>query len=273
MVAFSFDRPMQCDLMLKSFRGCVGDITSIDIYVLYKSSNEEFQKAYQTCIKENKFAIFIEQNFFYENVKELIENSEHEYVLFCTDDTIFTNDFMISEIEDILDENNNLLNFSLRLGANTVYCYPLSAKQQVPEHNNVDRVFYWDWRIAEYDFGYPLELSSSILRMKDVKKFVNAWTFTDPNIMEWYMNASKNNFVNRYESACFYFSVAFSAPMNKVKEENKNRSSQKNEYSKNNLLKLYLDDYRVIPIRFYKYISKGAHEEVEFEFERKIEKW
>lgn len=269
-IIFSRNRPAQLDLTLKTFKNSVGDLFNVDLYILYKGDNDKFKKGYQICRKENKFATFIEENFFYEDIKNLLLNSSDEYILFCTDDTIFTHNFAIEEIEKIMGEDDDLLNFSLRLGTNTTYCYPLSAQQQVPDYEDEGRIFKWDWTNADYDFGYPLELSSSVLRVEDMNRFIKTRTFTNPNLMEWYLDISKGRFVDRHQSACFKTSVAFSAPMNTVESKNRNKVANGEEYSVDKLLEMYLDGSRINSYKFYNYVSMGAHQEVEFEFTKKV---
>jgi hypothetical protein len=268
-IIFSRNRPAQLDLTLKTLKNSVGDLFKIDLYVLYKADNDNFKKGYKICKEENNFANFIEEHSFYDDVKNLLSISFNKYVLFCTDDTIFTHNFTVEEIEKVMNEDNDLLNFSLRLGTNTIYCYPLSAQQQIPDYEDVGRIFKWNWLIADYDFGYPLELSSSVLRVEDIKQFINTRIFTNPNLMEWYLDISKGRFSDRCQSACFKTSVAFSAPMNTVDNKNVNRVANTNNYSVENLLKKYLYGYRINPYKFYKYIPIGAHQEVEFEFIKK----
>ena len=268
MLVFSCNRPMQLDLLLKTFKNSIGYLGNIDVYVLYMATSQEFNESYLICKKENSYANFIQQGVFYNDIKNFINFTKSEFVLFCTDDTIFIRTFLIEEIENVF-ENDSLLNFSLRLGKNTVYCYPLDKIQNVPEHDENKNIFYWGWQNAEYDFGYPLEVSSTVLRVSDMKKFIEAWTFPNPNWMEWYMDMSKNNLINRSLSACFALSVAFSAPMNTVNQNNNNRSSLKKEYSVGALLKKYQEGYRINPIKFYHYLPRGAHEEVEFCFLKK----
>ena len=228
MLIFSYNRPMQLDLLLKTLRNSIGYLKNIDIYVLYGATSDEFLRGYSICKDENTCATFICQSDFYQNIKSLVASFNSDFVLFCTDDTIFIREFLMEDIEKAFDKHKTLLNFSLRLGENTTFCYPLNKKQLVPEHNNNNnKIFYWNWKDAEYDFGYPLEVSSTALRIVDVKKFIETWHFSNPNWMEWYMDMFKNNFSNKPLSAAFSISVAFSAPMNKVNRNNNNRFSGK----------------------------------------------
>jgi hypothetical protein len=266
LIAFSKDRPMQCDLLLKSFKDMAGDYSLVDQYVLYDASSIEYEKSYDICKSENASVNFIKQDFFYKDLKRLLENVDSSFYLFCTDDTIFIRNFLIDDIETMFDNNDDLLNFSLRLGKNTIYCYSLLSQQKAPKFKKENGVLMWDWRGAEYDFGYPLEVSSSVLRAKDVKKFIQSAAFLDPNQMEWFMDMAKSTLVDRYTSASYRLSVAFSAPMNKVKKTNTNRASENFEYSIERLNEVYNNGYRINSRDFYKFVPRGAHQEVGFNF-------
>ena len=251
LIVFSKNRPMQCDLMLKSIKCMAGDYSKIDIYVLYDASNLEYKEAYEICEKENTGANFISQELFYLDLKSLTENLLSDFYFFCTDDTIFIREFLIRDIEEVFDNNIDLLNFSLRLGKNTYYCYPLLSQQKIPDFKEDGNILYWDWRGAHHDFGYPLEVSSSIMRSYDIDRFIESWTFSNPNKMEWFMDTSKHSLASRYTSACYPLSVAFSAPMNKVEISNTNRASNRSTYSIENLLEKYNNGYRINPYKFY----------------------
>ena len=266
-IIFSYNRPMQCDLAIKSFSNHIDHFLDTEVYVLYRTSSEEFEQAYQICKHENLLVNFVQEINFYSDLKNIISETNSDFYLFITDDTIFTQNFSIKEIEKLFDNNKDLLNFSFRLGENTIYCYPLLAQQRVPEHDP-GNIFFWDWRIAEYDFGYPLEVSSSMFKSEDISRFIDTHGFTDPNKMEWFMDMAKYNLVYSHLSACYKNSVAFSAPMNKVNPKNTNRSANNNEYSIDILLKKYRDGLRIID-NFSGFLPHGAHEEVEFKFDRK----
>jgi hypothetical protein len=55
--------------------------------------------------------------------------------------------------------------FSLRLGANATYSYAYDEPHVIPALTPVrDRVRLFDWTTEQWDFNYPLELSSSVHR-------------------------------------------------------------------------------------------------------------
>ena len=85
------------------------------------------------------------------------------YVLFLVDDNIFVRDFHLSNVIDVLKKHNDLIAFSLRLGENTTYCYSQNHLQALPSFTYINQgIAKYDWTKAEYDFGYPLDISSSL---------------------------------------------------------------------------------------------------------------
>lgn len=269
VLAFTYNRPMQCDLMLKTLKHCVKEYDDLDIKILYRYDEGSYL-AHNKFIEDHPNIDVIKEENFASDVKRIINGSKSDFIFFITDDTIFTHQFSIKEIENLFDTDNDLFNFSLRLGENTQYCYPLNTPQFVPLHEDVD-IFFWNWKYGSYDFGYCAEVSSSVFRKSDIEKMINAISFNNPNELEWFMHQSRNSLILRERSACYKTSVAFSAPMNKVNNQNKNRVANNLDYSAEKLFEKYLDGYRINPEPFYGMVSNAAHQEVEFEFVEKEE--
>ena len=273
IIIFTRDRPLQCDLLLKSMslHLAKNEYDKDDTLVLYSSSSEQYYDGYRACIRENKDFKFFNEIGFYKNLKDAISLLEKDYILFLTDDSIFVNKFSIKEIEDRMSHNHRLLSFSLRLGLNTKYCYSLSVSQGIPPYNIVDDKFMvWDWKHALYDWSYPMEVSSSIMRTKHIKEIVDKHSFVNPNWLEWFMAQYAINFYKNFPQSMSYLkSVAFSSPINKVDPHNKNRASNNKEYSTENLLQKYLDGLRIDPENFSSTIPSAAHQEAYFNLSNK----
>lgn len=277
-MVFSYNRPMQCDLLLKTFWKHCLDWDSIDKYVIYKASDQRFSDAYLSCIEEESGEInFIKEKDFYDDTYEIFRN-EYEYVLFMTDDTIFFHPFSVEGITKLMDSNSNILNFSLRLGYNTKYCYSLNADQGLPTdmkkiERNKTEFLLWDWTKAKFDWGYPLEVSSSVLRSGNLRNFSQLTRYNNPNVMEWLLDSFKKLVYSKNLSASFSTSVAFSSPMNKVSSGNQNRSAINPNYTVENLLKLYQQGLRIDESVFGSdFLPNSAHQEISFTFYGKGER-
>ena len=111
--------------------------------------------------------------------------SPSKYLMFLVDDTIFVRDWQISKTLMHLQEHKNVLGFSLRLGLNTTYCYTLKVKQNPPEGKFLeDNVYKFQWLDAEADFGYPLEVSSSVYSLNKIVPLLLAKKYNNPNELE-----------------------------------------------------------------------------------------
>jgi hypothetical protein len=258
-IIFSYKRPLQCDLTLQSLVQNCTDCENLDIKVLYKADDERWNNAYLKLARENPSVEFIKEVSFHTNINVAIIN--YQYTMFITDDTIFTHKFSIKNIEEALADTS-VLGFSLRLGFNTTYCYPVDKEQHIPEYVLDKNVVLWDWQKAELDFAYPLELSSSVYRTWDILKILN-WCLTiHPNSLEFAMDSIKGRFTESSKMACYKQSVGFAAPINKIREENKNRAGINPEYAIDLLLTKFENGDRIDPKKFFDFESNACHQEI-----------
>jgi len=265
-LVFSYHRPMQCDACLKSLKYHTLDYNYLDTFVLYKSDDEEFDYAYGLSINENPEVKFIKESEFKENIKNIISN--YEYVIFLVDDNLFTHNFSVKEIEKLLKEYDKILGFSLRLGLNTHYSYPTAKEQVIPPHKVINKkILLWSWVNEELDFGYPIELSSSVYRIEDIYPILDNCNYHNPNELEYVMDFCKKYFqVTHPYMACYEKSVAFCAPVNRVNPNNGNRSGSKEEYSIENLLTKYENGVRIDVNKLVGFIPNACHQEIDFDF-------
>jgi hypothetical protein len=262
VVIFSYHRPLQLDLTLRSLSRHDEDYGEPDIKVIYRCDNDRFKKAYLNLAKEYEQVEFIEEMVFQTNVTMAM--MDYKYVMFLTDDTVFTKDFSITEIVTLLDKSKKVLGFSLRLGLNTDYCYPLNKQQKLPVHQQSKNFLFWTWMNEEHDWGYPLEVSSSVYRVETILSLLNTFNVANPNTFEYMMDRSKSNVGNLPIMACYRNSVAFANPINKIKPDNQNRSGTNPKYSVDSLLTIYEIGGRINPREFDDFVPNGAHQEFEF---------
>jgi len=261
-VVFSYNRPLQLDLLLKSLRLHCKNYDELDVNVLYKVDNTEIANKYRQCSLENEGVHFIKENNFQYDLGNIFPNYEH--IMFLTDDSIFTRSFNTNDATNLFESNEETLGFSLRLGQNLDYCYSLSKEQSVPTHAVDGKIMLWNWTSAESDWNYPLEVSSSIYKMSTIYRIQDSCAFQNPNFLEWFMDQFKKNFAEKHPMmACYKESVAFSAPINKVSKGNENNQGEKEENSIETLLTKYDEGMRVNPDKFIGYETHSVHEEVD----------
>jgi len=261
-VVFSYNRPLQLDLLLKSLKLHCENYDDLDINVLYKADTVGIISDYKQCSMENGYAKFIEESNFQYDLGMIF--SDYKYVMFLTDDSIFTTGFNTNDATNLFESNEKVLGFSLRLGQSLDYCYSLSKPQSVPTHAVDENIMLWDWREAESDWNYPLEVSSSIYRMSTIYRVQDGCAFENPNFLEFFMDQYKKTLVERCPMmACYKTPVAFSAPINKVSKGNNNNQGEKEENSIKILLEKYEDGMRINPEKFIGYKTHAVHEEVD----------
>ena len=137
--------------------------------------------------------------------------------MFHTDDDVFFRSFPEPELRD--DE----VCFSLRLGVNVRYCYPLDQSEH-PEGVSVDGDrLRWSWREqGPGSFSYPLSLNGHIFRTTDVKRWLGDVTFENPNEVEAALQAVDDGL--QAMMASYAHSVVVSLPVNIVNDVYFNRS-------------------------------------------------
>lgn len=195
------------------------------------------------------------------------------YVLFLVDDNIFVRDFKLADIIDTLRSNEDLLGFSMRLGENTTYCYSLNAPQVLPKFASMgmDMIKY-DWTTAEHDFGYPLEISSSLYKLKDILPYMLGLPFENPNVLEERMAFYANSFSAKYSFlGCYRHSVTFCNPVNKVQKNISNRSGENTDYGVDALALRFERGERIRVQAYSGFVPSACHQEVELVFERNVE--
>lgn len=266
-VIFSKDRPLQLDLLLNTLfihNSCT-DAVPYEV-VLYKATTEEYKEGYEKIKKRHLGTAFIEETDFKINLLTIIRNKK--YVLFLVDDTVFVRKFNPKKICEDLGIFDGAIGFSLRLGENTTYSYPLDALQTMPLAQTLfdDVLFYqWNIRLAD-DFNYPLELSSSIYRTEDIMIFLKDTIYKNPNDLEW--NMASNAHILRYRPYLLVYktSVAFSNPINKVQTVNNNRVGSNEEFSPKALLEKLKGDFYIDGCQFFNFIPNACHQEVPLTF-------
>lgn len=268
VIIFSKDRPMQLDATLSSLYRCCRDIDSVNVTVIYKSTSPEFTSGYDS-LKNSYKAKFIEEKTFKDDLLGAIEGSG--YLLFVVDDCIFIREFSISDCVNALVTDQQSIGVSLRLGRNTRYCYTLDKLQAIPRfEEGVFGLLKYSWPNADYDFGYPLELSSSLYRLQDLNPILQSLQFTAPNNLEDALSRNAARFLSKYPILhCFGYSVAFCAPMNRVQDEYLNRTSGDKDLSADQLMKMFNDGFRIDVQAYEQFIPNACHQEVKMNFYKK----
>jgi len=262
---FSKDRAMQLQATIESFLLHCQDEDSIDLVVLYKTSNELHGGQYTELKKRFSGIDFVEESKFREQVLSTIEKCN--YILFLVDDNIFVKPFSVRDIATALQREKDAVGFSLRLGRNTNYCYPLGLRQEMPEFGEVSTgILKYYWPDAEYDFGYPLEVSSSVYRCQDMLQLLNRKEFVNPNTLESLMNQNKNLYNSLPYLLTYEESVTFANPVNIVQNVYENKHGTINNYTSEDLADCFSQGMAVDVEQYIGLTPNAAHQEEELYF-------
>jgi hypothetical protein len=270
VIIFSKDRPLQLDVTLRSFMRHCTDFHQTIISVIVKASNHLYGQAYQSL--ENEYSSYtnislIAEIDFRQQVLQLLQLDE--YVLWLVDDNSFVRNFKLADFQTSLASHPDTLGYSLRLGENTTYCYPYDKRQSIPEFIKLSASSYkYKWTTAEYDFGYPLEVSSSLYRVRDLLPLLESINFLDPNSLEAGMAIRTSDFKEFLPwLLCPNKSVTFCNPINKVQiTARENRVGNIPELSSGSLLDCFLRGERIDVSAFDDFTPNACHQEVELVF-------
>lgn len=261
-VVFSKDRPLQLDGTLRSFTAHVKE-KEHGITVLYTTSSPEQEELYSALKREYAQISFVRESSFKRDLLAVLKN--FDYVLFLVDDNIFVRDFSLAEAVTALEMSPTALGVSLRLGANTNYCYPLNRSQAVPEFSRLIGPYCsFNWVNAQCDFNYPLEVSSSIYKLALILPLLEQIDFKNPNTLEgnW---AAKAKFYGASHPCliCPEKSITFCAPVNKVQSVMDNRAGETHGVSAQALADQYRAGKRLNVKAYAGFTPNACHQEVE----------
>ncbi len=269
---FSKDRAMQLDCTLRTLHRHCKDIDQVPIRVIYTTSSDLHERGYGKLKEEFPSVDFVREKTFRDDLLSFV--SSLEYVLFLVDDNIFVRDFRLGDITRALKMNTAAIGVSLRLGRNTTYCYMLDKAQRLPDFDKAgDALLAFDWTASEYDFGYPLEVSSSVYRVSDILSLLKSLNFVNPNTLEAFLDASKHIYrQDRPRLLCYGTSVTFCNPANKVQKVcANNRAGTEDRYGVGSLAGRFVEGYRIDVDRYADFTSRSCHQEVELHLVKKTE--
>jgi len=201
--------------------------------VLYKASDEKFQKGYdliQDRWSEWDNIMFIPEVNFAGQIRQIILGSIG-YICFLTDDCIFYRPSHItpSKVCKILTDNKEILSFNFRLGDNTIIQNYLTGETQIPladlgyKHvQNYEDVIRWRWKVhpANYNYGYFFSWDGCAYRTDFLYEATKNITFTNPRTMEGNIagNIQKRNTVKEEFMAAPLISNVVVNTINKVQD-------------------------------------------------------
>jgi hypothetical protein len=293
---------MQLDATLRSFFLHGEDTARADVRVVYQTTTpvharqygrlqREYEKHAVSFVRERRFRDDFLRSIVPDDLGRLARAGLHvtrlarrigrlagvfrrsvrnRYVLFLVDDNLFVRPFELGAVSRSLADHPDALGFSLRLGKNTGYCYAHDQPQSLPGFSTIaPGILKFDWTRGEADFGYPLEVSSSVYRLRDMLPFLSRLPFRNPNTLEEQMAHRTGVFRQTMpQLLCYEASVTFCNPINKVQTVLPNRAGEEPEHSSETLAELFEKGYRVDVGAYEGFVPTGCHQEVELRLHR-----
>ena len=286
-IIFSKDRPLQLHATLASFALHASDASEVPISILVRASSNAYAIGYDQVAQEFASQLqiqWIKESQFKNDLLSVIQVNRSasrlgrllhrlllrkprlrsDHLLFMVDDNLFVRSFCLQQVVDMLDSCPDAIGFSLRVGRNTTSCYSMQCEQPLPQFESLSPGLRFQWAGQVGDFGYPLEVSSSVYRVADLIPLLRALPYSNPNRLEQGLASATGLFARRMPVLlCFEQSVAFCAPVNKVQSVLDNRSGAQAEYSSETLNTLFLDGYRINVSALREFVPGAAHVEIE----------
>ena len=254
---FSRNRPLQLQALLRSVKNFVhpcGHVTVLYRYdEKYLAALDEVKEAHADCD-------FKEDDNFKQQVVSFLESSSG-HCFFLVDDIVFRRPVDMNVCSNILENNPDILTFSLRLGLHLNYCYPVNAFQKIPDGQVQHGYFLWAWRSGMHDWSYPFSVDGHIFRAKQLLNYIRHLEFNTPNSFEAEMQKIPHHFALPNLSICGAESSLFNNPLNRVQDTFQNRSGNT---TAEELLSRWDDGLEIDIDKLVKMIPNGAHFIVDF---------
>jgi hypothetical protein len=254
-IVFSKDRALQLDACLRSIErhAPYGGST----VVIYLATNPQFLQGYELLAVSEGTRLLPQSADFRRDVLDALDTAAR-YTVFHTDD-----DFCFRQPTGHLILPPGYACFSLRLGENTTYCYPLDGEQAVPEAAALGSIMAWDWTLANGDFAYPMSVNGHIFETNLVRRMLRHASFSNPNELEFELHLRRHMappLMLASRESC-----VVSVPANAV-SVTANRSGENPDYSPEALNARFLAGQRIDLDAMDFAGVRGAHQEIPFVF-------
>lgn len=256
-IVFSKNRAMQLDACLRSIERLAP--YKGPIVVVYLATTPRFADGYEMLDSGARVRLVEQGEDFQRDVMTALD-PESEYTVFHTDDDVF---FRGPPTAPVLPAGFSA--FSLRLGANTTYCYPLRRSQPVPATSGNGLVIAWDWTHAKDDFAYPMSLDGHVFSTRLLLRMLSRARFTNPNQLEEELHLRR--YLAPAGMLAFRESCVVSIPANVVSATHGNRASGRADSSAESLNERFLRGERIDLDSMDFSSVTAAHQEVPLAFE------
>ncbi len=196
-IVFSKDRAMQLHAFLVSYNKFVK--SDGKLFVLFTFSSGEHEKSYEELQRliNNDHIIFIKENNFSTQLKEVISASNAQKIVFYVDDIIFKEYVDYEELKEY-DPLNHII--TLGRGQDLTYSVVLNRSQMVPEFSHMRGDWYtfnWDLSARQSDWSFPLGVGAYFYDRNELLVILSELNYKSPNSLEIAMQYYRDYFIRR----------------------------------------------------------------------------
>jgi len=264
-IVFSKDRAFQLHALLSSYHEKI--VSSVPVYILYQTSSDSHQKAYQELIEifSTQHISFIKQNnniSFRTDLIDLLLSIQSEKIIFLVDDIIFVENL---DLNDFSKFNTDTFVPSLRMGVHLKRSYTLQQDQPIPEWitgviKDEDKIC-WKWESGILDWGYPLSVDGHLFSTREMLTISKLISFNAPNTFEDGLQKFAKLFLPRF-GVCYRKSKIINIPWNMVQQEHPNLHGNINQ---DYLLEQWQKGYQLDYNKLYGFVNESVHQELPLE--------
>lgn len=262
-IIFSFNRPAQLDLFIRSY--LINFLNAPPLKIIYRYSNELAEQGYNLLKEKYPNHHYICENKSSNNFKELTVSAINKKVFFTTffvDDIVFINPFRGEESPtlQLLIKNSDISCASLRLYPGITYSY-MGSRTIIPP--KLDSNFIWKLPKKQAYWSYPMSVDGHIFRTNEIYDVINKIQFNNPNQLEYQLSHHPLPFP---KMICFEKPIIVNIPANKVQSTYVNNRSL--NVSVDLLNKKFLSGQQINLKPLQGIQIKACHEEIEYSFEK-----
>lgn len=286
LLIYSMNRPLQVYALLESIERYVSGYG--EIHVLYRTTSPEYYYAYNEVTKRFPKVLFTQQGQdpagdFKPLMLKCAFQSPSAYISFIVDDTIVKDYVNLSHCVQELEAVDNSYAFFLRLGLNTIECYPLKMKTPPPCKLLHDDIYYWQFKEGGFKDGYgqlgdwnwAASNDFSVYRKKEVQPILEKLEFVNTGYEGPWWDTFRSNPVNLEKiGLCFSKSKIVNLCVNLVQWDGPFWGQFSNEWLNNKLqshtpeilLQKFNAGFKIDISKLYLIDNHAAHIEYELNF-------
>lgn len=258
-VIFSFNRPVQLELLLRSYAHYVKNPQPL--VVQYGAKGEAFAQAYAQVAKLYPSVRFVREEKFRDTLNTLLASLKTPKIFFLVDDILFTRPTDMASFA-ALDTAKYLP--TLRLAPILNYSYTAAQRQLPPTfRKGPNHMLAFTWYEAGNEWAYPMSVDGNLYSTAALTVMSRIAPFKAPNSYEGALMRFAPAFAKK-EGLCFEYPKILNNPCNIVQSEVHNRAG---DQSAESLLERWHAGERIALAPFDAYPTTSPHMEVPLTFE------